>query len=423
MFESLTIKSRLTIVMVFLCLLLIGTGLLGLNSLKRVNASLKAVYEIRLVSMGRLDLMVRALNRLRYSVASAADDTNPGAIDAKLAGLKKDLADGNKAWVEYSAGELTPDEKSRAEAFVGIYRRFFEQAVQPALEVMEVHDVARIAAIVHGPMESLYPPVQDGLDGLIAIQMEVGQHEYERSQAVYAMVRVLSLVSIGGGVVTAIAFGWWLIRAISVPLDDAVGVAQRVARGDLTQTIGVRSRDETGRLLAALQEMNQSLTRMVREVRDSSDTIEAASNQIAGGNVELSARTESQAASLEETASSMEQLSSTVKMNAENAREADRLARSASEVAVRGGAAVERVVETMTWIDESAKRIVEIIGVIDGIAFQTNILALNAAVEAARAGDQGRGFSVVASEVRGLAQRCAGQRGQPARRRGWRDDD
>lgn len=407
MLQGLSIKSRLMFVIAFLCLLLIGTGIFGLNSLNRVNASLKTVYENRLVSMGQLDLMVRALNRLRYSVASAADDTSPDAIDAKLARLKEDLAEGDKAWIDYSAAAMTPEEKAEASQFVGSYQKFFTEAVQPALAAMQARDAARIAMLVHGPMEALYPPVQDGLNALIAIQMDVGKREYENSQNAYTTVRFLSLVTMAAGVLVATVIGWWLIRAISLPLDDAVGVAQRVARGDLTQTIDVKSRNETGRLLQALKDMNLSLIAMVSEVRDSSETIEAASKQIAGGNLELSARTESQAASLEETASSIEQLTSTVRLNADNARQADGLARCASEVAARGGAAMLRVIETMTWIDESSKRIVEIIGVIDGIAFQTNILALNAAVEAARAGDQGRGFSVVASEVRGLAQRSA----------------
>ena len=167
------------------------------------------------------------------------------------------------------------------------------------------------------------------------------------------------------------------------------------------------SHDETGQLLQALKEMNDSLTSSISQVRSGVDTIATASNQIASGNLDLSSRTEEQASSLEETASSMEELTSTVKQNAENARQSNQLALSASEVAVRGGAVVSQVVDTMGEINDSAKKIVDIIGVIDGIAFQTNILALNAAVEAARAGEQGRGFAVVASEVRNLAQRSA----------------
>jgi len=186
-----------------------------------------------------------------------------------------------------------------------------------------------------------------------------------------------------------------------------VRIAENVAAGDLTQLIEVSSQDEIGKLLAALRDMNHSLGSIVGNVRESTDAIGTASAEIASGNLDLSSRTEQQAGSLEETASSMEELTSTVRQNADNARQASQLASGASEVALRGGAVVAQVVDKMGAINESAYKIVEIIGVIDGIAFQTNILALNAAVEAARAGEQGRGFAVVASEVRTLAQRAA----------------
>jgi len=199
----------------------------------------------------------------------------------------------------------------------------------------------------------------------------------------------------------------WLITFITHPLREAVEIADAVAKGDLTMRIEVRSGDETGHLLQAMKNMIASLIGIVTEVRSNTDSITTASKEIAQGNADLSERTEEQASSLEETASSMEELTSTVHQNAENARQASQLAHSASGIAVRGGKVVGDVVHTMASISDSSKKIVEIISVIDSIAFQTNILALNAAVEAARAGEQGRGFAVVASEVRGLAQRSA----------------
>ncbi|GJI91925.1 methyl-accepting chemotaxis protein [Duganella hordei] len=218
---------------------------------------------------------------------------------------------------------------------------------------------------------------------------------------------MLMIVLAVAAALLAAAIGYLLTRSIVLPLRRAVQVAQTVASGDLSTHFDACATDETGQLLTALKEMNESLKNIVGQVRSGTETIATASTQIATGNHDLSARTEQQASSLEETASSMEEITATVRENGNNARHANKLAVSASDVAVKGGAVVAQVIDTMGSINESARKIVDIIGVIDGIAFQTNILALNAAVEAARAGEQGRGFAVVASEVRNLAQRSA----------------
>ncbi|MFJ5445890.1 methyl-accepting chemotaxis protein [Methylobacillus methanolivorans] len=214
---------------------------------------------------------------------------------------------------------------------------------------------------------------------------------------------VLGAIALGLGIFSALR----LSQGITRPIADAVKLAETVASGDLTATVKASSKDEIGQLLQALGKMNDNLAKIVADVRHGTESIATSAGEIANGNLDLSSRTEEQASSLEETASAMEELTSTVKQNADNARQANQLAASASSVAVQGGQVVDQVISTMGTITESSKRISDIIGVIDGIAFQTNILALNAAVEAARAGEQGRGFAVVASEVRNLAQRSA----------------
>jgi len=245
-------------------------------------------------------------------------------------------------------------------------------------------------------IDKLVDMQQKAVDGLIEGSEAAGQ------RLTYLLMMMGMITVVTGGVLS-----FFTTRSITQPLQDAVGVAKRVAAGRLGADIVVEGKDETSELLRALKEMDESLSKIVSQVRAGTDEIGTASNEISAGNSNLSSRTESQASALQETASSMEELTSTVRHNAENAQQANNLVRSASESAVKGGEVVGHVVETMGSIKDSSRKIVDIIGVIDGIAFQTNILALNAAVEAARAGEQGRGFAVVASEVRTLAQRSA----------------
>ncbi len=249
--------------------------------------------------------------------------------------------------------------------------------------------------------------LQVSVSELVDFEKELVQSRaHDVSQLVHRATIVMIAVGIAA-LLISIGLAYLITRSITRPLHQAVDVASAVASGDLTRHIDVTSRDETGQLLQALKTMNDGLSRLVSQVRNGTDTVSTASAQIAAGTLDLSSRTEEQASSLEETAASMEELTATVRQNADNASQANTLASSASEIALKGGKVVAEVVVMMDMINQSSKKIADIIGVIDGIAFQTNILALNAAVEAARAGEQGRGFAVVATEVRSLAQRSA----------------
>ncbi|HEY0823283.1 MAG TPA: methyl-accepting chemotaxis protein, partial [Ramlibacter sp.] len=254
-------------------------------------------------------------------------------------------------------------------------------------------------------------PLDEKLDRVVATLKELEAGESARATR-EAATQARTVLVVMGTVMAAVlagglALGLWIASGITRPLQEAVRLSRRVAAGDLTVDLQARTRDEVGELLQAMSEMSGNLRGVVGEVVSGAHAVADSSAQIAQGNVDLSQRTEEQASTLEETASQMEELTSTVTQNADNARQASRLAADAAEVARKGGRAVGEVVQTMDGISEASRRIADIIGVIDGIAFQTNILALNAAVEAARAGEQGRGFAVVAAEVRNLAQRSA----------------
>jgi methyl-accepting chemotaxis protein-1 (serine sensor receptor) len=406
MLKNITIKTRLIFVIALLSVELIVGATVGLVSLSQANGRLQAMYSNQLVCLGQLDKIVRALNLNQLALARALT-VEAGKVPQLLAEVEHNDATIDAQWKQYSATTMIDGEQAAADRFQQARAKFVSDALRPAVEALRAGDMARATALVNGPMIEQFVPVRASINALIQTQLDEAAKANENSRSAYEMVRLVCLTGMALGLALAAVVGAMLVKSIVRPLDEAVRIAGAVAGGDLTQDIRVRANDETGHLMRALNEMNTGLARIVGRVRAGTDTIASASGQIATGNLDLSTRTEQQAASLERTATSMEELTSTVRQNADNARQANTLAQSASEVAARGGAVVTQVVATMGAINASASRIADIIGVIDGIAFQTNILALNAAVEAARAGEQGRGFAVVASEVRNLAQRSA----------------
>ncbi|VVE85845.1 methyl-accepting chemotaxis protein [Pandoraea sputorum] len=403
---DLKIRTRLAIGFGTLLLLLLTMLVIALArfiAIERSNEELLTRAWAKADAAHSIDAMVRGNARRLLEVATAQDpaqrkafneriDANLGRITAAQEVLDKYVTSGR-------GKELIASLRKHNDAF---------QASRNKV-IADLNTDQRADAI--GLVEREALPALDAMQAeaadLVSLQQKIVDETGAATAADIAFAKWL-LVALGAvAAVVGIGAAYSVTRSITRPIARAVEVAERVAQGDLTSRIEVTSRDETGQLMAALKHMNESLDQIVRRVRSGTAAIASASGELLAGNTDLSSRTEEQAASLEETASSMEQLTATVKQNADNARQASQLAANASEIAGEGGRVVERAVSSMQDIAASSTKINDIIGVIDGIAFQTNILALNAAVEAARAGEQGRGFAVVAGEVRTLAQRSA----------------
>ncbi|MET3131444.1 methyl-accepting chemotaxis protein [Oxalobacteraceae bacterium GrIS 1.11] len=403
-----TLKTRLGVMIGLLSLLALAIGLLGLYGMGAANEGLRTVYEDRTVALDQLSRIDRLLLQNQLTMADALNE--PGGAPARLGQVEQNLSTVDALWTQYMATYLTPEEQLLAHKFAADRTIMLKDGLLPMLQALREGKID-VASAWRERMRPLAQPVRAGAEALSKLQVDVARQEYELAVRRHGMLRSVMIMAIVLGVLAGVLCGVFMIRSIYRQLGGepayAAQIVHSIAGGDLTVAVNTAKNDQHS-LLFAMQTMQSALARTVGEIRISTDALSTASGQIAAGNMDLSSRTEQQASSLEETASSMEELTSTVKQNGDNAQQANQLAVTASAVAVEGGKVVAQVVLMMGALNESAKKIADIIGVIDGIAFQTNILALNAAVEAARAGEHGRGFAVVATEVRSLAQRAAG---------------
>src|SRR5450830_33876 len=407
MMNGLKISTRIIGLLILMSVLLAAVGLLGLSGMQPSNASLQSVYAERVVPLSELSDLQRLMLRNRLAVANAVAFNTPEHTQRYANEIEANMKEVDKVWARYLSTSLKPEEVKLANAFAAARTRFVQEGLKPAVASMRANDLDETRRLALEKLHPLWDPVRDNMQALHQLQVDVAKQEFEDEAARFGVISAWSIASIVGGILVGAAFGLLLVRNIARSLKQAIAVTEAVAQGDLSQRIEVQGQDEVAQLLKALSGMQQSLIKVVATVRQGAEGVATASAEIATGNSDLSARTEGQASALEETAASMEELGSAVQHNADNARQANQLALGASEVAHNGGQVVAQVVHTMRDIHQSSQKIADIIGVIDGIAFQTNILALNAAVEAARAGEQGRGFAVVAGEVRALAGRSA----------------
>jgi methyl-accepting chemotaxis protein len=407
--HELKLSTKLGLAFATVLALTVFVGVFSIVKLAQVNGTANELSSRWMPSMRVIQDIKSQIARVRTREFQYIISSEQADMDKYDKVIAADLVDLGKMQADYVKLLATPEEKALYADFVAMWERYMTEDAK-IRAAARAGDDAAAKTLIRGESNKLIVAMRGQVDKLVTLYGDGGIQAAQHGDEVYNSARgwIISLLaaSVALGALGAVLITAWLVRRLGGEPEYAAEIARRIAAGELSVEVQTKPNDQSS-LLFAMKSMRESLANIVGQVRVATDTIATASDQIVAGNLDLSARTEQQASSLEETAASMEELTSTVKQNSESARQANQLALQASGIAQKGGAVVGQVVETMGSINESARKIVDIIGVIDGIAFQTNILALNAAVEAARAGEQGRGFAVVASEVRSLAQRSA----------------